>query len=85
MYRPGIHSNSESVHILSLGEGWKSGDSLNFETEILKPENGNLNFKIEFRDFDPNEIELYLYLNGTDFNRPQMIFLQSSSFNFIQG
>ena len=40
---------------------------------------------MEFRDFDPNEIELYLYLNETDFNRPQMIFLQSSSFNLIQG
>lgn len=66
------------------GSGWKSGNSINFQSVLSKTENGNLFFSIEFPDFDPYEIELYLYLNGTDFNRPQMIFLQSSSASIVQ-
>merc|ERR1712178_486912 len=47
------------------GSGWKGEGSPNFQSVLSQEGIGNLFFAIEFPDFDPHEIELYLYLNGT--------------------
>ena len=71
--------------------GWKdmtvssSSDSVNVESVLTNEMTGNLKMEFEFPEFNPNEIELYLYITTNETDRPQMIFLQSSSINSIQG